>query len=187
MLSEPNAYADQLLSESVVTDGTLSLPVDLEKVAKPLGYEVFAREDLTPEQSPQIGVANDGSESVAIFVSAAEPHGEQTPKIASAMAALIVMPEDESKTIEQRLATPVDDDAVAWSHAFVGELLVPAGTVVEQWQNLREQMPSVQEAVQAFATAYAVSEAFMLDRLVTLGVLTRADDDAEADQEPDSA
>lgn len=177
MLNDPIAYADQLLAASVVNDGTLNLPVDLEKVVAPLGIEIFAREDLTPDQSPQIGIADKDPNAAAIFVSAGEPHAEQTPKIGGALAALLVLPEDESKSLEERLAQPVGDEEVAWSHAFVSELLVPAGTVAEQWQSVAHAPNTVRDAVVELAGRYAVSEAFMAERLIGLGILQTSEDD----------
>ncbi|MDN6798464.1 MAG: hypothetical protein L0L50_04000 [Propionibacterium sp.] len=172
MLNDPIAYADQLLAASVVDpDGTLNLPVDLEKVAGPLGIEVFAREDLTADQSPQIGVADNNPNAVAIFVSAHEPHRDQTPKIGGALAALLLMPDDQTKTIEQRLSLPVSDEQIAWSRAFIGELLVPAGTLLDPWNATFPEMDTPADAVHAVAVSYAVSDAFMADRLTTLGLL----------------
>ncbi|AWY96451.1 Hypothetical protein CB129slpB_1772 [Propionibacterium freudenreichii] len=81
------------------------------------------------------------------------------------------MPDDQTKTIEQRLSLPVSDEQIAWSRAFIGELLVPAGTLLDQWNATFPEMDTPADAVHAVAVSYAVSDAFMADRLTTLGLL----------------
>lgn len=163
----PAKTANELLNKTIATDGTVTLPIDIEDIARQLGIEV-QRLPLAPGTDGLLVKDRANEWFKAIVDAYAHPHRARftlAHEIGHYIKDYQYFPDNQVTGIVQRrdeTSSRGTDPKEVWANQFAASLLMPAGIVARLWgDNLSEE---------DMADVFNVSKESLNHRLENLGL-----------------
>lgn len=166
-LDAPYRAADELLRKTVVKDGMISIPVDVEAIAKELGLDY--QRLLLDEKTDGLLVKDEPNTPFkAVVDSLAHPHRARftlSHEIGHYIHKYQDFPDEKiAGKVERRdeMSSRGIDPEEIWANRFAAALLMPAGIVAKLWADGKR--------IEDMADMFNVSLAAMGHRIENLGL-----------------
>ena len=138
--TSPTKAADELLRKTLAPDGMITLPVDVEDVARQLGIKV-KRLPLDPGTDGLL-VKDEGEENFTAVVDAYAGTHRARFTLAHEIAHYVRSYQNATEVtgiVEKRdnMSSTSTDENEVWANTFAAALLMPAGVVASLWKDGR--------------------------------------------------